>query len=149
MGLETLLKTVLAPFLPQFRYVILDCPPSLDTMTLNVLVAATEVIVPVDMSFFSVRGMVKLMGTMQEVRKLNPHLLPPRILACRTDNTTVAKTVEDGLRKGSGGGVFKTAIPRGKDIPAAHAARRPLPLHAPRGKPALAYEALAAEVRDA
>jgi chromosome partitioning protein len=149
VGLETLLKTVLAPHLPRFRYVILDCPPSLDMMTLNVLVAATEAIVPVDMSFFSVRGMVKLMGTMQEVRKLNPQLLPPRILACRTDNTTVGKTIEEGLRMGFGGCMFKTAIPRGKDIPAAHAARRPLPFHAPKGKPALAYEALAAEVRDA
>ena len=149
VGLETLLKTVLAPVLPRFRYVILDCPPSLDMMTINALVAATEAIVPVDMSVFSVRGMVKLMGTMQEVRKVNPDLPPPRIVACRTDNTTVGKAIEEGLRNKFGGCVFKAAIPRGKDIPAAHAARRPLPLHAPTSKPALAYEALAAEVRDA
>lgn len=149
VGLETLLKTVLAPVLPRFRYVILDCPPSLDMMTINALVAATEAIVPVDMSVFSVRGMVKLMGTMQEVRKVNPDLPPPRIVACRTDNTTVGKAIEEGLRNKFGGSVFKAAIPRGKDIPAANAARRPLPLHAPRSKPARAYEALAAEVRDA
>jgi cellulose biosynthesis protein BcsQ len=54
-------------------------------MTINALVVATEVIVPVDMSVFSVRGMVKLMGTMQEVRKVNPALPPPRIVACRTE----------------------------------------------------------------
>jgi chromosome partitioning protein len=149
VGLETLLKTVLVSFLPRFRYVVLDCPPSLDMMTINALVAATEVIVPVDMSVFSVRGMVKLMGTMQEVRKVNPDLPPPRIVACRTDNTTVGKAIEEGLRIKFGSNVFKAAIPRGKDIPAANATRRPLPIHAPRSKAALAYEALAAEVRDA
>jgi chromosome partitioning protein len=149
VGLETLLKTVIFPFLPKFRYVILDCPPSLDMMTINALVAATEVIVPVDMSVFSVRGMVKLMGTMQEVRKVNSDLPPPKIVACRTENTTVSQTIEEGLRKKFGGSVFKTAIPRGKDIPAAHAARRPLPFHAPRSKAAIAYEALAEEVRHA
>jgi chromosome partitioning protein len=149
VGLETLLKTVLMPFLPRFRYVLLDCPPSLDMMTINALVAATEAIVPVDMSVFSVRGMVKLMGTMQEVRKVNPDLPPPRIVACRTDNTTVSRAIEEGLRKKFGSSVFKAAIPRGKDIPAANAARRPLPLHAPNSKAAIAYEALATEVRDA
>src|SRR6516162_8692824 len=127
VGLETLLKTVLMPFLSRFRFIVLDCPPSLDMMTINALVAATEAIVPVDMSVFSVRGMVKLMGTMQEVRKVNPDLPPPRIVACRTDNTTVSKAIEEGLRKKFGSSVFKAAIPRGKYIPAANAARRPLP----------------------
>jgi chromosome partitioning protein len=149
VGLETLLKTALGRILPQFRYVILDCPPSLDMMTINGLVAATEVIVPVDMSVFSVRGMVKLMGTMQEVRKVNPVLPPPRIVACRTENTSVSQAIEEGLRNKFGGSVFRAAIPRGKDIPSAHAARKPLPFHAPRSKAALAYEALAAEVRHA
>jgi chromosome partitioning protein len=100
------------------------------------------------MSVFSVRGMVKLMGTMQEVRKVNPALPPPRIVACRTEHTTVSHAIEEELRKKFGGSVFKAAIPRAKDIPAAHAARRPLPFHAPKSKAAIAYEALAAEVRD-
>jgi chromosome partitioning protein len=147
VGLETLLRTGLEPLLARFRYVILDCPPSLDMMTINALVAATEVIVPVDMSVFSVRGMVKLLGTVQEVRKVNPALPPPRIVACRTEHTTVSHAIEEGLRAKFGGSVFRAAIPRGKDVPAAHAARCPLPLHAPRSKTALAYEALAEEVR--
>ena len=147
VGLETLLKTCLQALSSRFHYVILDCPPSLDMMTINALVAATEVIVPVDMSVFSVRGMVKLMGTLQEVRKVNPALPPPRIVACRTERTTVSQTIEEGLRAKFGGSVFRAAIPRGKDVPAAHAARKPLPLHAPSSKAALAYEALAEEVR--
>ena len=147
VGLEALLKTALQPLLPRYCYVLLDCPPSLDMMTINALVAATEVIIPVDMSVFSVRGMVKLMGTMQEVRQVNPDLPPPRIVACRTEHTTVSQSIEEGLRAKFGGSVFRAAIPRGKDVPAAHAARRPLPFHAPASKAALAYEALAGEVQ--
>lgn len=147
VGLEALLKGGLEPFLPGFRYVILDCPPSLDMMTINALVAATEVIIPVDMSVFSVRGMVKLMGTMQEVRKVNTALPPPRIVACRTEHTSVSQSIEEGLRAKFGGSVFRSAIPRGKDVPGAHAARHPLPLYAPKSKATLAYEALADEVR--
>jgi chromosome partitioning protein len=149
VGLETMLKAVLQPMHSRFRYVILDCPPSLDMMTINALVAATEVIVPVDMSVFSVRGMVKLMGTMQEVRKVNPALPPPRVLACRTEHTTVSHSIEEALRAKFGGSVFRTSIPRGKDVPAAHAGRRPLPVFAPKSKAALAYENLADEVRHA
>lgn len=77
---------------------------------------------------------------------MNPALPAPRILACRTDHTTVSQSIEETLRAKFGGSVFRTAIPRGKDIPAAHAARLPLPYFAPRSKAALAYEALAEEV---
>jgi chromosome partitioning protein len=146
VGLELLLRAALEPVAGRFRYIVLDCPPALDMMALNALVAATEVIVPVDMSVFSVRGMVKLMGTVQEVRKVNPDLPPPRVVACRTEHTTLSHAIERELRERFGGTVFRTAIPKGRDVPAAHAARQPLPLHAPDGKPALAYAALAEEV---
>jgi len=146
VGLEALLKNALLPVMPRFKYIIIDCPPSLDMITINALVTATDVIVPVDMSVFSVRGMVKLMGTMQEVRKVNISLPAPKIVACRTDHTNVSLTIEEGLRERFGGDVYRSAIPRAKDIPSAHAARRPLPYHAPRSKAAQAYEALAEEV---
>ncbi len=146
VGLESLIRTALQPIMTRFHYVVIDCPPSLDMLTINCLVAATEVIVPVDMSVFSVRGMVKLMGTLQEVRKVNPNLPQPRILACRTENTTVSQSIEEGLREKFGSSVFTAAIPRGKDVPAAHAARQPLPYYAPKSKISQAYEALAREV---
>jgi chromosome partitioning protein len=147
VGLEAFLKTNLEPELTKFKYIILDCPPSLDMLTINALVAATEVIVPVDMSVFSVRGMVKLMGTVQEVRKVNPRLPSPRIVACQTSFTSVSQSIEESVREKFGQSVFKTAIPRGKDIPAAHAARTPLPFYATKSKPSLAYEQLAQEVQ--
>jgi chromosome partitioning protein len=148
VGLETLLKTALLPELSRFRYVLIDCPPSLDMITINALVAASEVIVPVDMSVFSVRGMVKLMGTMQEVRKVNPNLPHPGIVACRTEHTTVSQAIEERLRQSFGGHVFSVAIPRGKDISEANLARQPLPFYAPRSKATQAYEKLAEEVRN-
>lgn len=147
IGLEGLLRAALQPALSHYSYVVLDCPPSLDMITMNALVASTEVIVPVDMSVFSVRGMVKLMGTMQEVRKVNPGLPQPKIVACRTDNTTVSIAIEERIRETFSGSVFSANIPRGKDVPAAHAARRPLPYHAPDSKTSQAYEKLAEEVR--
>lgn len=148
VGLEVLLKNAMLPHLGDFAYVVLDCPPSLDMITINALVAASEVIVPVDMSVFSVRGMVKLMATMQEVRKVNPGLPQPRIVACRTDNTTVSQTIEDRIRQNFGSNVFSAAIPRAKDIAEAQTARTPLPIHAPRSKATVAYTALALEVRN-
>lgn len=146
VGLEGLLRNALAPVLQDFQFVIIDCPPSLDMITINALVAATEIIVPVDMSVFSVRGMVKLMATLQEVRKVNPLLPPPKILPCRTEKTTVSQSIEEGLRNKFGSSVFRTPVPRGKDVPSAHAAKRALPYHAPRSKTAQAYEAVALEV---
>jgi chromosome partitioning protein len=147
VGLETLIRTALQPVLTRFKYIVLDCPPSLDMLTLNCLVAATEVIVPVDMSLFSVRGMVKLNGTMQEVRKVNPGLPAPKILACRTEHTTVSQSIEESLREKFGSGIFAAAIPKTKDVQASHYARAPLPFHAPKSKATQAYQAVAEEVR--
>jgi chromosome partitioning protein len=146
VGLESLLKNALASIQQDFQYIIIDCPPSLDMVTLNALVAANEIIIPVDMSVFSVRGMVKLMSTLQEVRKVNLSLPPPKILACRTENTTVSQSIENGLRGKFGSTVFDASIPRSKDVPSAHAAKHPLPFHAPRSKASKAYEAVVKEI---
>jgi cellulose biosynthesis protein BcsQ len=81
------------------------------------------------------------------VRKVNPALPAPHVLACRTDNTAISQAIEERIRESFAGNVFRTAIPRGKDVPAAHAAKRPLPYHAPDSKTSQAYEALAEEVR--
>jgi chromosome partitioning protein len=147
VGLETLLRNAIQPVLSRFRFVIMDCPPSLDPTTINCLVAATEVIVPVDMSLFSVRGMVKLNATMNEVRKVNPDLPSPKILACRTEHTTVSQSMETGLRDKFGGDVFDASIPKSKDVQASQSASQPLPLYAPKSKATLAYQAIVEEIR--
>ncbi len=149
VGLESLFKTALQVLPSRFKYVVIDCPPSLDMTTINALVAATEVLVPVDMSTYSVRGMVKLMTTLQEVRKINPDLPAPKVVACRTEHTVASNAIEDRLRQAYNGTVYKTAIPKGKDIAEAQLAHSPVPLHAPKSKVSLAYEALAQEVINA
>ncbi|MCX6380336.1 MAG: ParA family protein [Armatimonadetes bacterium] len=147
VGLESLLKTALTPLLARFKYIIMDCPPSLDLTTINCLVAASEVIVPVDMSIFSVRGMIKLQATMQEVRKVNPDLPPPKILACRTEHTTVSVSIEAGLRERLGNNIFSVAIPKTKDVQASQFSKQPLPLHSPRSKATQAYQSVIEEIR--
>lgn len=147
VGVDSLLRTALDPLLSRFRYVVIDCPPSLDPLTINALVAATEIIIPIDMSLYSVRGMAKLRGTIQEVRKVNPTLGEPRVVLCRTERTVVSKAIEEKVRKSFSEQVFSTSIPRGKDIAEAQYAKIPLTIHAPKGKPTEAYVQLAQEVR--
>jgi cellulose biosynthesis protein BcsQ len=101
----------------------------------------------VDMSLFSVRGMIKLNATMQEVRKVNPDLPPPKLLACRTEHTTVSQSIESGLRDKFGSDVFTASIPKTKDVQASQFAREPLPLHSPKSKATLAYQAVCEEIK--
>lgn len=145
VGLEMLLKGFLAPALDRYDYVVIDCPPSLDMLTINCLVAANEVVVPVDMSVFSLRGMLKLINTLQEVQKVNA-LPPPKIVACRTENTVVSNSIQDSLRNKFTGKVLNASIPKSKDVPAAHAAKQPLNIYAANGKATLAYYQLVAEL---
>jgi chromosome partitioning protein len=143
-----LLKNAIETISDRFSYIVLDCPPNLELTTINALVAATEVIVPVDMSVFSVRGMLKLEQTMRQVRKVNTQLAAPRIVATKTSNTTISSDVEQRLRSSFSGSMFQTAIPTSKDVPESHAATRALPYYAPDSKASLAYEALAQEIRN-
>ena len=95
-----LLRDALQPVLPRFRYVVIDCPPGLDALTVNALVAATDIVVPVEMGAFSLRGTSRLLKVVNNVRKLNPSLPAPRFLAsarrrraCRTPSATSSSRV--------------------------------------------------------
>ena len=91
--------------------------------------------------------MIKLQATMQEVRKVNPDLPQPKILACRTEHTTVSETIEGGLRDKFGGEIFAATIPKTKDVPASQFAKQPLPVHSPKSKATLAYQSIVEEIR--
>ena len=92
------------------------------------------------------RGMIKLLGTLTEVRKVNPGLPRQRIIACKTEHTTISQGIEESLRKTYGASVFEATIPKSKDIAASHLAREPLPFYAPKSKVTAAYEAMALEM---
>ena len=101
---------MLEPHLGGYDFVFIDCPPALGLLTLNALTAANEVIVPVEMGVFSLRGVAKLMDTIAEVRGVNPHLARVRALSNRMDNTNLSTDVQAELKRGFGDDLFRTTI---------------------------------------
>lgn len=145
---EMRLRQVLEPYLDRYDYVLLDCPPALALLTLNALTAAHEVIVPVDMGVFSLRGVTKLMDTIMEVRGVNPELRRVRALSNRADNTNLSAEVREELRRGFGEDLFETHVRRSVRVGEAQAARIPITVYRPKDPAAQDYYSLAREVKD-
>ncbi|MEO7716310.1 MAG: AAA family ATPase [Capsulimonas sp.] len=145
---EMRLRQVLEPMLPQYDFVLIDCPPALGLLTLNALTAATEIIVPVEMGVFSLRGVGRLMDTIEEVRTVNPSLGRVRALANRSDNTNLSVDVQAELKSAFQNDLFKTVIRRSVRVGEAQAASSPITLHRPKDPAAKDYVALAQEVLD-
>lgn len=146
---EGRLAKAIEPVKSRFHYILIDCPPSLSTLTLNALSASTEIIIPVDVGVFSLRGVSKLMETIREVREGNPNLERVRPVANMTDNTNLAKDVRAELENAFGTELFVTGIRRGNRIREAQAAGVPVTLYRPGDNASLDYRALADEIRGA
>lgn len=145
---EMRLRQVLEPYMDRYDYILIDCPPALGLLTLNALTAATEIVVPVDMGVFSLRGVAKLMDTISEVRGVNPHLRRVQALSNRADNTNLSVEVRAELQRGFGNDLLSTSIRRSVKVGEAQAARIPITVYRPRDPAAQDYLALAQEVRD-
>jgi chromosome partitioning protein len=146
MRWESLLQSALAPIADRYKFILIDCPPNLDVLTVNALMAATEVIVPVEMGAYALGGTADLVDVLHDVMEGNPRLSSPWYLACRTDSTNLSATIVDQLNRLYGGRVFKTAIRRGVAVGNAQLNRQPLHLEAPTSGPAKDYEALVKEM---
>ena len=146
MGWETLLKDALATERTHYQYVVIDCPPNLDVLTLNALVAATDVVVPVEMGTLSLRGTAQLFETIQSVMKRNPALGPPRFLPTRLDNTKVSATIHSQLQKRYGDLVLCTSIRHATIVGKSQINRRPLALEDPNSPAAKDYDAALEEL---
>lgn len=144
---ELRLRQTLEPVLPDYDFIILDCPPTLGLLTINALMAATEVIIPVEMGVFSLRGVAKLLDTVAEVRVANPSLHRINALANRTDNTNLTTDVQAELLNTFGGDLFRTTIRRSVKIGESQAARLPITITNPKDRAAIDYAALAKEVK--
>lgn len=144
---EIRLRQVLEPYFSRFDYILIDCPPSLGLFTLNALATCTEVIVPVDVGVFSLRGVAKLMDTIAEVRTINPGLQKVRALTNRTDHTNLSADVRAEIRQGFGDNLLTTSIRKSVKIGEAQAAHSPITLFRPRDPAAQDYIALAKEVQ--
>ena len=147
-GAERLLRDALAPLRERFSYIFLDCPPSLGPITVNALVAADRVIIPVQSEYYALQGLTGLLDTLQIVRReLNPKLMIAGMLLTMHDARTVlSQEVEAEVRKSFDNLVFETVIPRNVRIGESPSHGMPVIHHDPHCAGAEAYFELAKEV---
>lgn len=145
---EFRLKRLLQPLRNEFEYVILDCPPALDLLTLNALVASDSVLVPIQCEYLALEGVSELLDTLMRIRRtLNPTLTIEGILLTMYDErTTLSKQVANDLRSFFGGQVFGTIVPRNVRLAEAPSHGKPILLYDNCSKGAEAYIHLAREV---
>ena len=147
-GSETRLRDALAVVRSQFGYVLLDCPPSLGPLTVNALVAADRVIVPVQTEYFALEGLAGLLDTLALIqRELNPRLTVAGMLLTMHDaRTKLGQDVEAEVRRHFPSLVFDTVIPRNIRLGEAPSFGRPVIHHDPGCAGSDAYFELAKEV---
>jgi chromosome partitioning protein len=147
-GSEVRLREALAGVRERFAYTLLDCPPSLGPLTVNALVAADRVIVPVQTEYFALEGLAGLLDTLGLIqRQLNPRLAVAGMLLTMHDGRTrLARDVEREVREHFPSLVFDTVIPRNVRIGEAPSFGRPVIHHDPHSSGAEAYFELAKEV---
>jgi chromosome partitioning protein len=147
-GSETRLRDALACVREDYAYTLLDCPPSLGPLTVNALVAADRVIVPVQTEYFALEGLAGLLDTLALIqRELNPRLTVAGMLLTMHDaRTKLAQDVEAEVRRHFPSLVFDTVIPRNVRLGEAPSFGRPVIHHDPHCAGSDAYFELAKEV---
>jgi chromosome partitioning protein len=147
-GSETRLRDALASVRDAYAYTLLDCPPSLGPLTVNALVAAERVIVPVQTEYFALEGLAGLLDTLALIqRELNPRLTVAGMLLTMHDaRTKLAQDVEAEVRRHFPALVFDTVIPRNVRLGEAPSFGRPVIHHDPHCAGSDAYFELAKEV---
>jgi chromosome partitioning protein len=147
-GSERRLRDALAPLRGGYAFILLDCPPSLGPLTINALVAADRVIVPVQTEYFALEGLAGLLDTLSLVqRELNPRLTVAGMLLTMHDaRTKLAQDVEREVREHFPALVFDTVIPRNVRLGEAPSFGRPVIHHDPHCAGSAAYFELAKEV---
>jgi chromosome partitioning protein len=147
-GSETRLRERLGPVRDRFAFSLLDCPPSLGPVSVNALVAADRVIVPVQAEYLALEGLVQFMETLAMIRReLNPALdVSGLLITMHDERTRLARDVEDELREHFREMVFETVIPRSVRLAEAPSYGLPVTEHAPSSRGSDAYRALAVEL---
>lgn len=147
-GYEHRLREVLEPVRSSYHYVVLDCPPSLGPLTVNALVAADRVIVPVQSEYFALEGLASLLETLGLIqRELNPRLtIGGMLLTMHDGRTHLGRDVEGEVRRHFPELVFDTVIPRNVRLGEAPSHGVPVIDHAPDCAGAEAYTELAREL---
>jgi chromosome partitioning protein len=141
------LRRALEPIKSNFDLIILDCPPALDLLTLNVLSAAETLIVPMQAEYFALEGISELISTLERVRAAyNPDLnIEGVLLTMYDDRTNLAQQVTETLRDYFKDRLFHTVIPRNIRLAEAPSHGQPVALYDPRSRGTEAYFELAGE----
>jgi len=145
---ERRLQRVLDPLRSSFAHIFIDCPPSLGLLTLNALVAADAVLIPLHCEYFALEGLADLVGTMRRVRgALNPALdIEGVLLTMYDDRTNLGQLVARDVREFFKDKVFNTIIPRNVRLGEAPSHGLPAVLYDGKSRGAAAYVALAKEM---
>lgn len=132
----------------EFDYILIDCPPSLNVLTVNAMVAANSVVVPLQSEFFALEGLSQLMLTIRDVRQAaNPNLRIEGVVLTMLDRrNNLSLQVEQDARDNLGDLVFKTVIPRNVRLSEAPSFSQSILTYDDTSKGAAAYRALAAEL---
>ena len=147
-GREMRLKEELQPILNEYDYILVDCPPALNLLTLNGLCAAKSVMIPMQCEYYALEGLSDLVNTIRKVREnLNPDLEIEGLLRTMFDpRNALAQQVSDQLQQHFGDKVYRTVIPRNVRLAEAPSFGIPALYHDSQSKGTLAYLALAGEM---
>jgi chromosome partitioning protein len=145
---ESVLRQHLHQIKSEYQYILIDCPPALDLLTLNALMAADAVLVPIQCEFFALEGVSELMDTIDRVRDSFGHPLAIEgiLLTMFDDRTNLARQVAADLREFFGDDVLKTVIPRNIRLAEAPSHGKPIILYDPGSRGSEAYIQLAKEI---
>ncbi|MBQ9954737.1 MAG: ParA family protein [Eggerthellaceae bacterium] len=148
MARENRLKDAVGSMRGRYDFILIDCPPSLGLLTVNALVAADKLLIPIQCEFYALEGVTKLLDSMKRVKtRLNPTLDIYGVLLTMYDNRTLlSKQVVDEVRGYFGRVVFNTMIPRTVKLSEAPSFGQPITEYDPKGKGSIAYIELAKEV---
>lgn len=147
-GRESILRDQLSSIRAGYDYILIDCPPSLDLLTLNALMAADSALVPIQCEFFALEGISELMDTIQRIGESfgHPVSIEGILLTMFDDRTNLAKQVANDLRDFFGDDVLKTVIPRNIRLAEAPSHGKPIILYDPGSRGSESYIQLAKEI---
>jgi chromosome partitioning protein len=145
---EYRLRNALQPLREEFQFIVIDCPPALDLLTLNALVAADTVLIPMQAEYFALEGVTELLDTIDRIRvELNPSLAVEGVVMTMFDErTNLAQSVAAELRSFFGDLMCETAIPRNIRLAEAPSHGKPALLYDPHARGTEAYLKLAEEI---
>lgn len=147
---ELRLRHGIAPIRREYQYILIDCPPALDLLTLNALLAADAVLIPIQCEFFALEGISELMDTIDRIRESFQHPLEVEgiLLTMYDDRTNLTRQVASDLKEFFKDQVFQTVIPRSVRLAEAPSFGKTILSYDPRSKGAESYIRLAKEILD-